>query len=362
MQTNTAPDQADKPKLTKEERAEAKALKAAAQATAKAEREKAKLERQRKKEEKDAAKQERLEYRAAMKAYKEARSRHLQAKRRRHIPDKYPDWEQASVIAGYDLQKFSHRVDHDIYLQLREVLQSAAKFTDVLDFAANIIGCDRNEVCAVERAGFLVDGEYSKLILRCEFNPMVNDAIKSTELAVFDRNRKSWNFCNTKQDWDQLDKILSSFFKCIVDISTVSIYENSGELSVSARDLVAFSPRPYHEAVTLDDIKGAIAAARPRDADDFGRIYVHDGEQFLPWDSGIRWTQMPSLLIRYGMSAGNPRYLGYSVIARDVEFVTFGVHDKRSTAVLAMYRDACRVAGIPGFVLSIPGAENKEAL
>lgn len=354
--------QADKPKLTKEERAEAKALKVAAQEAAKAEREKAKIERLRKKEEKEAAKRERLEYRAEMKAYKEACSQHLRAKRRRHIPDKYPEWEQASVVTGFGLQKFSHRVDHGIYLQLREVLQSATKFSHVLDCVADIVGCDRNEVCAVERAGFIVDGAHTKLVIRYEFNELVNDAIKDTEMAVFDRNRKSWNFLNSKETWDQLDNIFSSFFKCIVDISTVSIYENSGRVSVSAKDLVAFSPRRCHEAVTLDDVKGAIATARPQDADDIGKIYVHDGEQFLPWESGIRWTQMPSLLIRYGMRAGNPRYLGYSVLARDVEFVTFGVHDKRSIAVLAMFRDACRVAGVPGFVSSISEAASGDGL
>jgi hypothetical protein len=224
---------------------------------------------------------------------------------------------------------------------------------------AVIAGCDRNDVCVVERAGFLVDGECSKLSFRYDFNSLVDDAMTSLGVATFDRNRKAWDIPNSKQILEQLDDLLSFFFKCVVDISTVSIYENSVSPTFSAETLVAFSPMPYYEPVDLEEVKAAIVAVRPQDEGRIVKTCIHDGEQFWAWESGPRWTRMPFVLVRYSIGPSSPRYVGYSVLTKSAEFLIFVGHGDLYIAALARFRDACRIAGTPGFASIMPAGESR---
>jgi len=271
-----------------------------------------------------------------------------------------PKLEVANNSPVFELPSFLRRVDRDIHLRLSASLQTAPTFTHIIDCAANIAGCGRNEVCVLEQAGTIIDGRCSKLLLRHESSPMLSYALRSTGVARYDRSHKCWVLSNSDLVWGKIDDILAHFFKCILDVSTASIYEKRAELAAYAGDFVEFSPMPYHESVEFADVRDAISSRIPRSAAPLERMYIHNGEQFLPWEIGRRWTKRSFLLVRCGVDGGRrDEYFWYSVLAKTADFVKFAIHDVASNGVFTTFLDTCRVSGIPGFVSTMPAGDER---
>lgn len=280
----------------------------------------------------------------------------IDAKRRKARMELSDSFQPFSLAQDVDtllrMDGYLSVVDPAILLAAHDAIH-AASMRKVIDGVAGAMSCDRADVCLLEerivnRKGVKVAVVY----FRCDFNSDFNEMLKSTGAATFDRSKKAWNVVLDADVSAHLCGGMGDFFCAVVDLKNMVLLRRSERSGNVAVKRIAFQKSPFYFDVKIEEILAAILAARPSESILEESIFINDGSEFskIPEKTESIITQMPFLLLRYGVRGGRPRYVAYSTVAKAIENISFGNDDKLTKIALARYMGTCQALGAKAFI------------
>lgn len=191
----------------------------------------------------------------------------------------------------------------------------------------------------------------SKGLVRLSFhyNPDVNGYLKATGRASFDRYLKCWDIpIEAFEDTDNwTPDTLAGFFN---HFKYIAIPEQS-RLYITPESFENSQDNQYDEEVFVHRIDGPVtvskeevirAALEARPDDLFTRVYIQNGDSFIPYpEKHIMRTHVDTLLVRIGVTNGRPRYFLMSLDLTDGTLTVISppafLHTKPERSIIYIY-------------------------
>jgi len=288
-------------------------------------------------------------------AREEVRLRRIQIARR-NLPCDFPDVAAASgKLPALWPVGFRRELDPAVVGQVREALLRS-RFAAALDGVADALGCDRLAVLMIEAGRAVRRGVKSRILhLRYQFNPTVNEVLRGTERAYFERGvTKCWDIVPDEPVMNLLQAAIPEHFSALIDLDTLAVLVHPAKPTAAQQTVPSFEVLPFHRVIEANAIVAALNAARATDQMERRTLYIHSGTSagFVPFVPGRPYfTRLPLLLLRYAVSGGRPRYAALLTLAVQVEGVSFGNSTDGTLRAIARYVDTCRMHRIPAFTL-----------
>ncbi|CAM3857146.1 hypothetical protein VRRI112168_03380 [Vreelandella rituensis] len=263
---------------------------------------------------------------------------------RHELPDHYPEWQEAqSAEHTLRLEGFKRLEDQEIFDKIRTILIEEARYRKIFQRIADLFRTHDTMVCLTQSRESVVRGGVSNpgLEFRLLYHPNVKDIIKDAGSAIYTKSPSRWILPVEEKTHGRLQEF-SQWIAVIIDIRTMAILVNVGvpDISAQPKDEDLFPVFPASRVVSKADIEAAILTQRPHDAIREKTLFIHDGSHFTQaseWDH--IWTQCPLLLARYGVLTGEPRYVFYDVIQKNIVEMGFGNTSTETRAMIKRYAD-----------------------
>ena len=219
------------------------------------------------------------------------------------------------------------------------------------------LGAKKGSLCMIMHRSTTQDQQKRwGAFLKYEYNPPVNELLKTFGRTMFYKPEKAWRLCldDPDSDFSKILDELSSYFSYLVDLETGLIYQsvNDVDKTVSAS---AFSPMDFHIMVTHASIRGACDRREEKAIAYDAEIELWHNKAFidLPDLPDPFWVTIPFLLLRVRKSS-QPRYVAYHVLAKEIETITYGPTSKETATLFARYIGALEENGITQFLETDP--------
>jgi len=204
---------------------------------------------------------------------------------RRKLPDPQATWEEsagANLPLILDMDGFARVRDKKLFEQISAGLR-ADSFTKVLYSLADGFGCDRAEICLIEKR--VVTRENKRvgvLSFRYHYNNDFNAELRAVgDRAKYDSNIKGWNLYPDEASRLAIGRCIGKFYRYVIYLDHMIIMRNMTAPDPGANVRPAFAPLPFHLPVTRPDILGAILDFPPNDQPAVGPLAIHNGREFV---------------------------------------------------------------------------------
>lgn len=262
-------------------------------------------------------------------------------KQRGDIPDHYPEWDSAREAPHLlSLEGYTPLQSSEQFQSTRDILMTEPSIKRIFLDIGRVFDCQPEEVCLLERIG--TAGEPGALVgFRFPYNPPVADVLKDAGKARFSKTPLRWTLPADEACGDALDELYEDFH-VLVDLDTLAIrvsdwIPTGAGMPIEDR---LFDLSPEAIEVHAPAIEAAINAGRPQDTLDMAKLFVHDGVQFSAFPASNRaWTHATTVLLRYSVPAGQPRYALYDTRQSTVIQFAFSNRSRLTREMLARYAD-----------------------
>jgi hypothetical protein len=183
---------------------------------------------------------------------------------------------------------------------------------------ADLASCGFKEICVFSVQTITRNNsKINVMYLHYHFNEIFNAALKETEVARFDQNRKSWNLPLplSETSINVLRHHLPLHFNLLIDLSVGRAFTLSKPLEIEKPEF-----KELHEEgvrFTNETVYEAILAGRENDKPIIGQIFMFNGNVFEKLTHEDYSTRHELVLVRYAVEGGSPRYMLLHTFAPD---------------------------------------------
>ena len=227
-----------------------------------------------------------------------------------------------------------------------------APFTTVLKDLSKALKCDDADVCVIQTRRIQRNNKRIEVIsFRYKFNAAVNELLKSTGSASFDKSYTGWNLPVDTDLVRSISEGLSEHFRYVVDSDDQRILGSLSESVHSSKEKIAFGKIPFHLTVSQSDVLSAMKRVYPNDPLIDASLKIHDGTHFIRIpDQDVVWTESPFLLLCISCERSHLRYGVFSTLSNSIDEVIPSNSPRRLAQAIARLRDACETLHIQPFV------------
>lgn len=279
---------------------------------------------------------------------KAAREQARQAKwefQRGGIPNNYPTWDEAAgahhLLA---LDGYAPLDSPELFAGVREVLEEEPMIRRIFLRIGAVLGCYPEAVCLVSPMESLTRGGAaagSGIAFRFPYNKAAATVLKGAGHAIYSKTPSRWTLPIGTNDTGALTD-LRQHFHALIDLTTMAIMVSEkapAGVGIPVEDhQFCLAEKPIE--VTVPDIEAALREGRPQDHPVMDQLFIHTGEQFIAFPkSNIALTQATSILLRYPVPAGQPRYALYDTRRSVVIQFAFSNVSRLTRQLIARYAD-----------------------